>query len=76
MFNTFFCRFIGEQHGYHDNGYDNDDKCTGAGILFLLGANDELPQIKGNVVKSGKVESPATSVSFITFADAGNTIAK
>ena len=41
-----------------------------------LSANDDLPQLNGKAVKSGKLELPATSISFITFADAENSNAK
>jgi heparanase len=42
------------------------------GKELQLGANDELPEIKGNAIKQGKVELPATSISFMTIANAGN----
>ena len=37
-----------------------------------LGADDMLPAIAGKKINKGKVELPATSITFITFADAGN----
>lgn len=40
------------------------------GKELQLDANDELPEIKGNAIKQGDVVLPATSISFITFADA------
>jgi heparanase len=43
------------------------------GGLLKLTANDELPEIKGKSVKPANVLLPATSISFFTFADAGNT---
>ncbi len=41
------------------------------GQKLSLAPNDELPTLKGNPVKAGKVALPATSITFITFADAG-----
>lgn len=41
------------------------------GQELKLGANDELPEIKGTQVKSGDVTLPATSINFFTIADAG-----
>ena len=46
------------------------------GKELQLGANDDLPEIKGNPIKTGTIELPSTSISFITFADAGNSNAK
>jgi len=43
------------------------------GQELQLDASDELPQIKGNAIKAGTVELPATSISFISFTDAGNS---
>lgn len=37
-----------------------------------LDTNDELPAINGQPVKAGDITLPALSISFITFADAGN----
>ncbi len=41
------------------------------GQELKLEANDELPALKGNPIKSGNVKLPATSISFFTIADAG-----
>jgi len=43
------------------------------GQELKLSANDDLPEIKGKAIKSGTVELPATSISFITFENAGNS---
>ena len=43
------------------------------GQSLSLAANDELPALKGNPVKAGNVQLPATSITFITFANAVNT---
>jgi heparanase len=42
------------------------------GQQLQLGANDELPAFKGQAIKAGEVQLPSTSITFITFADAGN----
>ncbi|WP_461491453.1 hypothetical protein [Pontibacter sp. HJ8] len=42
------------------------------GQELKLGANDELPIFKGQAVKAGNVDLPATSITFITFANVGN----
>ncbi len=39
---------------------------------LILGADDTLPAIAGKKISKGKVELPSTSITFITFADAGN----
>jgi hypothetical protein len=41
------------------------------GQELKLDANDELPALKGNSIKSGNVSLPATSITFFTIADAG-----
>jgi hypothetical protein len=43
------------------------------GQELQLDANDALPVIAGNKIKAGKVDLPSASISFFTFADAGNT---
>lgn len=42
------------------------------GQELQLNANDELPPINGKAVNAGGLELPPTSITFITFADAGN----
>jgi hypothetical protein len=42
------------------------------GQALQLGANDELPSFKGQAIEAGEVQLPSTSITFITFADAGN----
>lgn len=42
------------------------------GHELQLDANDELPEVNGNAVKKGNVVLPATSISFITFDNAGD----
>ncbi|KAA6438182.1 hypothetical protein ACD591_18485 [Rufibacter glacialis] len=42
------------------------------GQELKLGANDELPGFQGKGVKAGQVQLPATSITFLTFAEAGN----
>lgn len=46
------------------------------GKELQLDANDKLPGIEGNAIKAGDVVLLATSISFITFADAGNSNVK
>ena len=41
------------------------------GQELKLDANDRLPTIEGRKIKSGNVDLPATSITFLTFADAG-----
>ena len=41
------------------------------GNELKLGANDELPAIKGKPTRSGDITIPAASISFFTVADAG-----
>ncbi|WP_266206123.1 glycosyl hydrolase family 79 N-terminal domain-containing protein [Pontibacter kalidii] len=43
------------------------------GQELQLGKNGELPVFSGKAVKAGEVQLPATSITFITIADAGNT---
>ena len=42
------------------------------GQALQLGANNELPSFKGQAIKAGEVQLPSASITFITFADAGN----
>ncbi|MBD0350798.1 MAG: hypothetical protein ICV65_06565, partial [Flavisolibacter sp.] len=46
------------------------------GHELQLGANDALPAINGKVIKAGNAQLPPTSITFITFADAGKANAK
>jgi len=46
------------------------------GRELKLDANDALPAITARAIKAGNVELPATSISFITFKNAGNTSAR
>jgi len=41
------------------------------GQNLKLNANDMLPAITGKKVKAGNIELPATSITFITFENAG-----
>lgn len=43
------------------------------GSDLKLDANDNLPTIKGKLVKAGNIELPPFSSSFITFANTGNS---
>lgn len=41
------------------------------GQALQLGTNDELPKLMGKAIRAGTVELPATSITFLTVADAG-----
>ena len=41
------------------------------GQELKLDTNDELPAINGKAIKAGQVELPSTSITFITFKEAG-----
>lgn len=43
------------------------------GQELQLDANDALPAVNGKAIKAGTIELPPLSISFIRFADAGNT---
>lgn len=46
------------------------------GRELMLGANDALPQIKGEATKAGNVSLAPASITFLALPDAGNTVCR